>query len=276
MKNNKKIAAFSDWHDQGVSHGNFRTITAGEVQDGPVKFPEADVLLFAGDVTFAAPTNYRLQEKQMRAFIDKLVKHSDKYEFIVATLGNHDTAWDESHHIINERELVNHIHFIRRLNEMVSDANKRSKKAKIIIDNGIHLHELEFSDGDVLKVMTSPYSSKIWNSDPWGFHYFDGYFERDWEGFKGCDIFVTHSPIKGHGDRLAHEPYQYVGTTLFDGEEDKPKYVVSGHIHEGHGVTEGYKGTEWEGTTFISCAHLNVEYEPVQDFIVFEVEGLDK
>lgn len=46
----------------------------------------------------------------------------------------------------------------------------------------------------------------------------------------------------------------------------RPRYHCFGHIHEGHGVTTD--GT----TTFVNASTCNLQYKPVNEAIVFDVE----
>jgi len=64
----------------------------------------------------------------------------------------------------------------------------------------------------------------------------------------GVDILVCHGPAAGHVDGGSG-----CSELLHHCKRTRPRLVVSGHIHNAHGVSEGHG--ELEGTTFVNAAN---------------------
>lgn len=254
----KKIAMTSDIHNFGEYIERLRS-------DGELSiFPVADVLLIAGDVTgMIRWANITSQLEQFQFLLSNLLKISDRYKYIVGIFGNHDVCWDLDHSI--NSDFVN-----EEFNQLISKFNENTKGAKLMWSNKLEEHKLNFDDGELIKILASPYSRKIWATDPWGFHFNDEVIsEIDSLTGNDYDILLTHTPIYGYGDKLLRNG-ERVGTKLFDDLNPKPNIIVCGHIHEDYGI---HKGDDiWEGTVHYNVSLCNIDYEPVNEIMVIEVE----
>jgi len=106
---------------------------------------------------------------------------------------------------------------------------------------------------------------KIYGS-PWTPRFYDWYFMKNTKGElkerwdlipKDIDILITHGPpfgILDHNKALNRCGCDQLLKAI---KRVKPKYNIFGHIHGGYGILEK------DGTTFINCAHMNEEYEPI-------------
>ena len=82
---------------------------------------------------------------------------------------------------------------------------------------------------------------------------------------ENIDIILTHGPPFLHGDRTNHISgpnleNQFVGCKelTLRLNKIKPKYHISGHLHEGWGVT---KDKQNNNTIFINAATVNSNYQ---------------
>ena len=114
-----------------------------------------------------------------------------------------------------------------------------------------------------LKIYGSPYQPYFFN---WAFNQARGNKSKQrWSKIpQNCDIVLTHGPPFLHGDRTNHVSgtqleNQYVGCKelLKRLNQVKPKYHVSGHLHEGWGVS---KDKTNDVTTFINASTVDAAY----------------
>ena len=78
----------------------------------------------------------------------------------------------------------------------------------------------------------------------------------------GIDILVSHQPPYGHGDRYVDVPsgkVEHLGSPelLAAIHRVRPKIVICGHIHDGHGRTE------YEGISIYNVTLVNEQYQVV-------------
>jgi Icc-related predicted phosphoesterase len=75
------------------------------------------------------------------------------------------------------------------------------------------------------------------------------------------DILITHGPPRDILDKTTR--YDRVGCIELEKavKRVKPRLHVFGHIHEGYGTD--IKEFQEEQSTFVNCAHMNVDYDPV-------------
>ena len=117
---------------------------------------------------------------------------------------------------------------------------------------------------------------KVWGS-PMSLFFFSWAFNAPEEGGeealtalyaripKDTDIIISHGPPFGYGDRTIDG--RYVGShALVDAiDRIKPRYVITGHIHEAYGSYE--RG----GTTIINASVLDEKYKLVNEPIYLEI-----
>ena len=87
----------------------------------------------------------------------------------------------------------------------------------------------------------------------------------------GIDILVTHQPPYGYGDRLVNERSgveEHLGSheLLSAIERIKPRLVICGHIHSGHGYFEH------AGIPIYNVSVVNDQYELVRSPTVIDIE----
>jgi len=189
-----KIAAISDTHEKHNYINNF---------------PEADVFVFAGDVTMRGE-NYWLEN-----FNNWLGELPYKYKLVIA--GNHDRNLD----LIDKGDTI--------------DNARKYGQEKLI--NAIYLLDEGFEINGV-KFWGSPYTP-FFASEYWKFHYHEGEAQTQWDKIPvDTDVLITHGPAKFHGDRCLEGDY----AGCFDLAEAirriKPKVHIFGHIHEDRGVIQ--------------------------------------
>lgn len=79
------------------------------------------------------------------------------------------------------------------------------------------------------------------------------------------DVVLTHSPPQGFGDRTFLGMRVGCEALRAACERVKPQFVVSGHIHEGYGVTRH------GATTFINASSCTLRYKAEHAPIVFDI-----
>lgn len=159
----------------------------------------------------------------------------------------------------------------------------KEKAARMKVIGVAGNHDFVFQDNpDSLVKMDWTYledSGTEWNGfniygSPWQTRFYDWAFnadepdmERIWEKIpSNTDILLLHGPPHGYGD---FSPYGKVhtGSPSLTKKilEIKPKLVVAGHIHSGHGR---YHIGE---SLFINAAYVNEQYKPDYQLEVVEL-----
>ena len=174
-------------------------------------------------------------EAQVYHFLDWFSAQPHRYKVFIA--GNHDFYFEKTN-----PEII----------------------AKMIPDNVIYLND---SGVDIEGI-------KIWGSpiQPW---FYDWAFNRK-RGSEICkhwdlipndtDVLMTHGPVYMRLDRTMNGFNAGCMDLLTAIRRVRPTFHICGHIHEAYGeMTEGL-------TTYINASVLNLQYELVNQPIVFEVE----
>ena len=211
-----------------------------------VELPEGDVLIHAGDAT-----SHGDLEDELEPFAKWFCAQPFEHKIFVP--GNHDKGCE------------NHPEKARRL----------FHKSTHGVD-GVHylVDEVVMIEG--VKFYGSPW---VINLPRWAFS-LDAYsaaIREIWSQIPDdTDVLVTHGPPFGKLDQVKGFGWapENVGSPLLlkRVEEVLPKYHVFGHIHEGHGVKQGYERV----TTFINAAICTVRYRPTNNPICFHIEKEDK
>jgi Icc-related predicted phosphoesterase len=220
-----KIAATSDMH--------------GLLERAPF-FPEADVLILAGDLVenYAHERQDVIPQRFALQALDRFIA-ALPYKYRIVVAGNHDWAlfFDDGHKIF---------------------------------DSAIYLQDEEvILDG--VRFYGMPWVPNYYN---WAFMYPESDPEEGYPEARdtcmdipaGIDVLITHGPPLGILDRtrsgrlagcpvLAEHVLQRV----------KPKLHVFGHIHEGYGMLN------MASTTFANVALCDRDYEPKNPIQVFTV-----
>jgi Icc-related predicted phosphoesterase len=205
---------------------------------GLYKFPKADVLVHAGDITF------RGTEKELKFVAEHLGKHykdsrhHDGYQRIYFVPGNHD--------------------WLFQTNEML--AREIFMKHNIIV----LINESDVYEG--IKFWGSPVCPPFHN---WAFYLPDKEREDLWRYIpEDTDVLITHGPPKFMRDEV-HEymKVKYCGCEYLANRVKavKPKAHIFGHIHEGYGVTKG------DHTLFVNPSLMDGGYRPENDVILIDI-----
>ena len=188
--------------------------------------PDGDVLIHAGDFThFGKVTD----AKDMNKWFEEL---STKYRHIIVVDGNHEA---NAQFKKSTGSILNHATFLR--NGMAA----------------IEMFPSELTGGvrATVKVFGTAFS---WPLDPEGVH-------PDADPYQylpeDVDVVVAHIPPYGYNDAAGG-----CRLLLKAVQRTKPTLVVSGHIHEAHGVA-----TDSNGVTYVNASicgqHYKVGWEPV-------------
>jgi Icc-related predicted phosphoesterase len=179
----------------------------GEVN---IDIPQADMLLIGGDITPSRDINQSSNwfKNYFKPWLDKLpVKH------IVAVAGNHDSIFTSGKKLLPKL------------------------KWKYLEDKTCK------TEG--ISIFGSPWTITFCN---WYFMKSDIDLAQNWKLIpEGIDILLLHGPPQGCAD-LSNPRYGFVNhvgsTSLLKAIlEKKPRLVVFGHIHDGHGIYEADKNS---------------------------------
>ena len=195
---------------------------------GLLQLPTGDLLLHAGDVSG------RGTEQEVRNFLEWFARQDFTHKIFIA--GNHDF-------------------FFERM--------PASLIQSIIPDNIIYLND---SGAEIEGI-------NIWGSpiQPW---FFDWAFQRQrgaeisqhWQMIpEDTDILITHGPAYGILDKTIRNESVGCEDLLNRIKKVKPKYFISGHIHEAYGVEQH------GATTFVNASVLDVQYKLVNRPIVLAI-----
>lgn len=204
--------------------------------------PPGDVFVYAGDLT---STGSPSAISAFATFLRSL-PHKEK----VVICGNHDLSFDGSHY---EKKW-------KRYHQAKVDASKEIAGLKSACTY------LENSSATVagLRFWGSPWSPEFCD---WAFNLAPDQLAPTWAKIPGeIDVVVTHGPCKGHGGMTARGE-EAGDAVLLDVlvNRVKPALHVSGHIHEGYGVS-----TE-AGITFANASSVNFHYRPTNRPIVVDL-----
>jgi Icc-related predicted phosphoesterase len=204
-------------------------------------FPEADVLIHAGDIST------RGYEREVVEFLEWFVMLPYENKILIA--GNHDFYFQD------EPERVRKL--IAEVNEYHIGKSPFKKGIIYLEDSGCNIGGINF--------WGSPYQPRFFD---WAFNEDRGDdIKFHWDLIpKNTDILITHGPAHEYCDLVPRG--ERVGCVdLREAiERIKPKYHICGHIHCAYGIDKN------KDTTFINAAILNEEYQVENKPILFEYE----
>ena len=233
-------------------HLRFVCISDTHNQHNTLTLPSGDVLIHAGDFSGTGT------HQQVQRFLEWFIQQPHPHKILIA--GNHDLTLDAQHY---ERSWIR-FHRKKKLNdEAIRD---------LLIQAQPYMHYLKDS-------MVTIEGTHIYGS-PWQPAFFDWAFNlqrgeqcaQAWQQIPThTDILITHGPPLGHGDLLVPKNTHCGCVDLLAEIQHrvKPKYHIFGHIHEGYGVSSD--GT----TTFVNASTCNLDYQPVQAPIVFDLPKIN-
>lgn len=196
-------------------------------QHHQLTLPEGDMIIHAGDITRSG------KESQVKEFLLWFSKQPHRYKVFVA--GNHDWYF--------EREEASII--------------------KELIPEGIIYLNDEGIEIEGVKIWGSPIQP--WFLD-WAFNRQRGEdIQKHWDLIpEDSDIVVTHGPVYGYQDLTVRNEKVGCEDLLKTIQKIKPKYHISGHIHEGYGQSS-------DGITeYVNASVLNESYQLVNEPICFD------
>jgi hypothetical protein len=145
-----------------------------------------------------------------------------------------------------------------------SPGEASSSDAHILVDQGITLHT---SDGTI-SLWATPWSNQFMN---WAFMKAPRELVEVYARIpQAIDILVTHQPPYGYGDSyfdVGSGKIEHLGSheLLATIDRVRPKLVICGHIHDGHGRTE-YEGIPIYNVTLVNEQYRLVHAPTVIDF----------
>lgn len=121
----------------------------------------------------------------------------------------------------------------------------------------------------LLKIFGSPYQPIFMD---WAFNAKEGDLAAKWAAIPDdADVLLLHGPPHGFGDYSNYGKLNTGSPSLTARiRELKPKLVVCGHIHEGHGrySISHADGTE---TVIVNCSLVDEKYKPIHEPTVIEL-----
>jgi Icc-related predicted phosphoesterase len=190
--------------------------------------PACDLLLLAGDYC-RDHRDVAWYQNDFRRWIDAIAQRCK----VVGVAGNHDFIFELRPDLVPEMAWM------------------------YLQDSGCEWNGLTFYG--------SPWQPRFCD---WAFNADEPELARRWAAIPdGTDIFLLHGPPHGYGDWSVYDKKHTGSPSLTERiKAVKPRLVVAGHIHSGHGVYD------IDGTTFVNASLVNEQYQPVHDIIVLEVE----
>jgi len=138
-----------------------------------------------------------------------------------------------------------------------------SHQIKGLLSNWVYL-ENDVIEIEGIKLFGSPYSKEFNN---WFFMKDENGLNEIWKTIpEDIDIVVTHGPAYGWLDQNVDCENCGSKTLKIRLEEIKPKYHITGHLHEASGVLQT------EHTTVINCSVLDEKYNLTFEPKVFDFE----
>jgi len=196
-----------------------------------VVLPEGDVLLHAGDFTETG------ELEQIRSFCEWIAAQPFKHKVVVA--GNHDITLDEPYY---ERAGYSRYHERRGIDPY------DCQEARKLLQGCCTYLENEACTIEGLRVYGSPMQPVFGD---WAFGQARGAPSADqWSMIPdNTDIVLVHGPPLGFGDLCTNSAHGGCADLLREVRQRvRPRFVVSGHIHEGYGMTsDGH-------TTYVNAA----------------------
>lgn len=147
-----------------------------------------------------------------------------------------------------------------------SPAEALTTALQILVDEGTTIHA---GHGERLSVWATPWSNPFMN---WAFMKDPKELALVYARIPdGIDVLVSHQPPYGHGDSyfdLASGKVEHLGSRelLAAIERVRPKLVICGHIHGGHGRTD------CEGIPIYNVSVVDEQYRLVHPSTVIEFE----
>lgn len=222
-------------------------------------YPQADVLLHAGDFTNTG------ELEQVESFSTWLDAYPAKHKIVIA--GNHDITFHEEYY--SDRGAA------RFHRQAVPDADTGelnfktkpydcSKVRELLKGNGNIYLEDGMEDVCGYTIYGSPWQPEFCD---WAFMLPRGQRMREiWANVpESVDVLLTHTPPFGFGDRCSSNAR--VGCEMLTAaiQQRAVSVNVSGHIHSGYGCTLD------DTTLYINASTCDHDYRPINAPVVFDL-----
>jgi Icc-related predicted phosphoesterase len=207
------------------------------------KIPDGDVLIHAGDFTYTG------EEARVKEFNNWLGEQPHKHKIVIA--GNHEITFEKEYY--NKKW--------SRFHSEKSDP----EYAKNQLTNCVYLEDSEITI-DGVRFYGSPWQPEF---EDWAFNVkSQAAIKKYWDDIPiGVDVLITHGPPKGHGGKTMRRRDDVGCPVLLDTilNRVKPALHVSGHIHEGYGVSR--QGDIY----FVNASSMNYRYDLVNQPVVVDL-----
>lgn len=182
-----------------------------------LSLPKADLIIHAGDIS------KRGKKNEIIDFLNWFSNLDYTYKLFIA--GNHDFFFEKESD--------------EKINELIP------KNVIYLNDSGVEINGIKFWGSPV----------QPWYND-WAFNRKRGKeIKQHWDLIpKDTTILITHGPVYGILDRTVTEKNVGCEELLNVVKKIKPRYYISGHIHEAYGTKNAY------GTVFINASSLDFSY----------------
>ena len=206
-----------------------------------IETPAADLLLVAGDMTMKG------SDSELAWYERWLLRQPQKHKVWIA--GNHDWGFERNPHLAREIE---------------------QRTGNIYLEDSL-------AEVEGLRIWGSPVTPMFFN---WAFMRDRGEEIRK-HSLKipeNLDILLIHGPPNGVLDKTAfgdNAGCQDLLDILVNGLTNPPRYLIFGHIHEGHGQTimETHNGKQIKAINASICDH---HYQIAHQAISFDIEVQDR
>jgi len=225
-------------------------------------YPEADVLLHAGDFTNAG------EKEQIESFSNWLDAYPAKHKVVVA--GNHDITFHEEYYL--DRGAA------RFHRQAIPDTSRAAINFEVkpydcsecrgLLGNHIYLED------SAVEVCGYTIYGSPWQPEfcDWAFMLPRGAPMKEiWAKMpESVDVLLTHTPPHGYGDKTSDGCR--VGCEMLRAAiQQRAVFVnVSGHIHGGYGCSTD------DSTLYINASTCDSHYRPVNPPIVFDLPPPDE
>jgi len=222
-----RVVAISD------THGHHREL----------EMPPGDILIHAGDFTGWG-------ERDIVEDFNQWLGELTQYKYKVVIAGNHEYNFDQS---LLDDDMKRGL-FQRDLEAMERSGldTTNSNSIKNLLTNAVYL-ENDSVDIYGVHIFGTPMSPEFMGST--GFQLPEDQIRHFWGRMPtthnryAChanqghvDILIVHGPPLGHGDRTVSDRRAGCPDLLDWIETHRPGYVITGHIHEGYGVSKSGRG----------------------------------
>lgn len=217
-----------------------KIVCVSDLHEHLIDIPECDILLIAGDISFAPYNNLAMKHEFLcTKFKDWLDDIPAKEVVVVA--GNHDQS----------------------IEQWGFPPEKAKLRCHYLQDSGIELSGI--------KIWGTPWQP--WFYD-WAFNApMDGGEKFLSEKFKlipeDTDIIVAHGPPYGYGDKTLRGEHVGSHALLDTIQRVGPTLLVCGHIHPAYGEYT-YKHDENSATWIVNASIVNENYEVSNKLVVWD------